>query len=320
MINNKNILITGGAGFIGGKLAYELSKYNKIYVYDNLFHERKDFTNEVNDKDIFFINGDILNYELLHNTIKDKSINIVIHAAGIAGIETVTKDSVRTMEVNAVGTFNVLKACNENKQNIEHIIDFSTSEVFGQIAYKTTETDNTVTCATGDARWVYAVSKLAAEHMSYCYHRQYGLPVTTVRPFNVYGPGQVGDSAMRTFILNAINNKDIKIHGDGSQIRAWCYIDDFIEGILSCLSHKESVGECFNIGDSKSVVTIYGLAKTILRLAHSKSNIVFEERQQADVSLRIPSVEKAKNLLNFEAKTDLEDGIMKTISYFKGEK
>lgn len=320
MLKNKNILITGGAGFIGGKLANDLETNNKVIIYDNLFHEREDLEEMKKKKNISFINGDVLDYHLLEKTIRDNEINIVIHAAGIAGIDTVIKDPVRTMEVNALGTFNVLKACKENSSIIEHVIEFSTSEVFGPIAYKTTEKDNTVSCATGDARWIYAVSKLAGEHMSHCYYKQYNVPVTTIRPFNVYGPGQIGDSAMRTFIINAINGKELKIHGDGSQIRAWCYVDDFVDGIKACLDNKNSVGECFNIGDSKSVTTIYYLAKTILSLAESESEIIFTDALKADVSLRIPSVEKAKSVLNFEAKVSLEEGIKRTIKFFKGGK
>ncbi len=194
---------------------------------------------------------------------------------------------------------------------------FSTSEIFGQHAFRSDETDPAVLGQVGEARWTYAVSKLAEEHLAIAYYKERQLPTTVVRPFNIYGPGQIGDGALRTFIKRAIKDEPIEIHGDGTQIRAWCYVDDMIEGALIALEHPDAVGEAFNIGNQRAIVTIYGLASAVVRVLGSKSDITFTRKDYADVELRIPSVEKARRLIGFEAKVDLEEGIRRTADYYR---
>jgi UDP-glucose 4-epimerase len=120
------------------------------------------------------------------------------------------------------------------------------------------------------------------------------------------------------FIEQALQDKEIHIHGEGNQIRAWCYIDDFIDGLLLAMTHPKAIGESLNIGNARAVVTIYGLAQTIVRVLGSKSTIRFTHKDYADVELRVPSVDKARKLLGFEAKVDLEEGIRRTAEYFRG--
>jgi UDP-glucose 4-epimerase len=174
-----------------------------------------------------------------------------------------------------------------------------------------------VTGAVGEARWTYAISKLAEEHLAHAYYKERGIPTVTVRPFNVYGPGQVGEGAIKGFIQRALKDETLEIHGDGAQIRAWCYIDDLVRGIGLALVEKAAVGETFNLGNARAIVTIYGLANAIVRVLASRSRIVFTNKDYADVELRIPSVAKARKLLGFEAEVDLEDGILKTAEYYR---
>ena len=122
---------------------------------------------------------------------------------------------------------------------------------------------------------------------------------------------------MRTFILRAIKNETIEIHGDGTQIRAWCYVDDMVDGTMITMEHPDAVGESFNIGNQRAVVTIYGLASAVVRVLHSESDIIFTRKDYADVELRIPSVKKARELIGFEAKIDLEEGIRRTADYYR---
>lgn len=313
-MQNKNIFITGGAGFIANTLIRNLIDNNKITVYDNFHRDTLTASGLINHPNISIVKGDVLDYPLMEQSIKGH--NIIVHAAGIAGIDTVIKDPVKTMRVNMMGTANALEAAH-NAGGIERFIDFSTSEVFGSMAFRSTETDQTVAGTTGEARWTYAVSKLAGEHLAHAYYSKHGLPVVTVRPFNVYGPGQTGEGAIQIFIKKALNNEDIYIHGDGNQIRAWCYVDDFVECLFKCLDHPKAIGESFNIGNARAVITILGLAQTVCRVLNSKSKIIFQPPLSADIALRIPSVDKAQDILGFKAKVDLEEGVLKTAEFFK---
>ena len=143
------------------------------------------------------------------------------------------------------------------------------------------------------------------------------MPTVTLRPFNIYGPGQVGEGALKKFTQRALKNEVIHIHGDGSQIRAWCYIDDFMDGLMCAIVHPKAVGESFNIGNQAAVITIYRLAKDVVRTLDSKSEIVFSGRSTVDVEIRIPAVKKARELIGFQAKVDLEDGIRRTADYYR---
>lgn len=314
IIENKTIFITGGAGFIANTIISRVVEKNKIVVYDNFHRDTLSKSAYANHPNIKIIKGDVLDATRLTEAMKGS--NIVIHAAGIAGIDTVIKDPVKTMRVNMIGTANALEAASENSIT-DRFIDFSTSEIFGSYAFKSTETDNTVSGSAGEARWTYAVSKLAGEHLAHAYYKKYNLPTVTVRPFNVYGPGQTGEGAIQIFIKKALKNEDIIINGDGNQIRAWCFVDDFVDCIMLALEKKEAIGESFNIGNARAVTTILGLAETVLRVLKSNSKIIFKDALSADVELRIPSVEKAKNLLGFKSKVDLEEGVLRTAKWME---
>ncbi len=316
MIEKKTIFITGGAGFIGSALIGRLVENNKITVYDNLSRnslKRKPFRDHPN---LTLVTGDVLDFNRVSEAMQEQ--DIVVHLAAIAGIDTVVKSPVATMRVNMIGTVNVVEAASRLPK-CERVVCFSTSEVFGQQAFRSEETDNAVVGEVGEARWTYAVSKLAGEHLAIAYFHEKHLPTTVLRPFNVYGPGQVGEGALRTFVLRALKNEPIQIHGGGSQIRAWCYVDDLVDATLLAIEHPKAIGESFNIGNEKAVITVYGLANTVVRVLNSTSPIVFTRKDYLDVELRVPSVKKARELLGFEAKIDLEDGIRCTADYYRSQ-
>lgn len=314
MITGKNIFITGGAGFIANTLIKNLIEDNKIIAYDNFHRDTLTGSRYTDNPNLTIVRGDVLDKDTLSGAMK--GADIVVHAAGIAGIDTVILDPVKTMNVNMIGTANALEAAKNNGVK-GRFVDFSTSEIFGPMAYKSTEESNTVAGSAGEARWVYAVSKLAGEHLSLAYFKQYGLPTVTVRPFNVYGPGQTGEGALQVFVKRAINDQDIFINGDGTQIRAWCYVDDFIDCLLQVIENPKAVGQSFNIGNARAVITILGLAQTVCRVLNSRSKILYRDQLSADIELRIPSVEKTEKVLGFKAKVDLEEGILRTGEYFK---
>jgi nucleoside-diphosphate-sugar epimerase len=314
MGSRKRVLITGGAGFIGSSLAKRLLPEYEVVILDNLHRNALAHTDLL--QHVEFIQADVRDTEKVRKAVK--GCNIVVHMASIAGVDTVMKNPVLTMQVALKGTINVLEAAFE-EGNIERFVDFSTSEVFGQYAFKVHEGDISHLGAVGEARWTYAVSKLATEHLAISYYKQFGFPACSVRPFNIFGPGQVGEGAIHHFIVRALRGEDLIIHNDGSQIRSWCYIDDIVEGVVLTLTKKEAVGEVFNIGNPKNTITIYQLAKEIIRLSESKSRIRFVEWPFADVELRIPDISKAKKLLGFEPKVDLEDGLLRTIAWYKAK-
>jgi len=314
-LQGKRVVVTGGAGFIGTTLARELVDRNEIVAVDNLHRDALSQTELADHPNFTLHQGDVLDADLIRELAQGATH--IVHCAGIAGVDTVLQSPVRTMRVNVIGTYNVLEAGLATAATLERLVDFSTSEVFGSQAFRVAETSATVTGSVGEARWTYAVSKLAGEHMSHAYHAELGLPTTSVRPFNVYGPGQIGGGAIRAFIEAALAGEDLTIHGDGSQIRAWCYVEDMVRGTLLALEHPNAVGESFNIGNARSAVTIYDLAQRIKRLTGCPGEIVFRPLHYTDVELRIPNVDKARDLLGFEAGVELDEGLARTVAWYR---
>lgn len=312
-IEGETVFITGGAGFIGSQLAGLLVARNRVVVFDNMARDALSGKPYADHPNLRLIQGDVLDAAAV--TEAAKGATYVIHCAGIAGIDTVVRKPVKTLSVNMIGSANALEAA-ARQDGIKRVVCFSTSEVFGQLAFRSEETSPAVLGAAGEARWTYAVSKLAEEHLAHAWFKQEGLPTVTVRPFNVYGPGQVGEGALRAFVQRALAGEDIVVHGDGTQIRAWVYVDDMLEGVLRSMVMPEAIGESFNIGNPRTITTIYGLANTVIRVLESSSQVIFGPRLSADIDLRIPRVEKARELLGFEAKVDLEEGILRTASFY----
>jgi nucleoside-diphosphate-sugar epimerase len=314
VIQGKKILLTGGAGFIGTTLAGRLVDENEIVILDNFHRNALRHTRLSDHPNVKVIRGDVTDPQAAHAAAE--GCEIIVHLAAIAGVDTVLRMPVDTMKVAILGTYNMLEAARQQPR-LERFVDFSTSEVFGSYAYNVREADLTSLGAVGEARWTYAVSKLATEHLAHNYHKQFGIPAVSVRPFNIYGPGQIGEGAIHRFIVQALRDENITIHNDGSQIRAWCYVDDMISGLLACLERDEAVGQAFNIGNPRSVVTIYNLAMQIAHLSGSRSKISFVPWNQTDVELRIPNIEKARRLLGYEPQVDLEDGLQRTIQWYR---
>jgi len=312
-ITGKRLFVTGGGGFIGSRLCARLIEDNEVVIYDNGRRDALRHTELATHPRVTVIRGDVMDYDNVLKSMKD--CQMVVHLAAIAGVEDVFKHPVLTMKVNMIGTYNVLEAALHSQ--MERVLDFSTSEVFGSYAFRVQEADVTSLGAVGETRWTYAVSKLATEHLAHNYYKEFGMPTASIRPFNIYGPQQVGQGAIHAFAVKALNNEDLVVYNDGSQIRAWCFVDDIVEGVILALTKKEAIGQAFNIGNPRSVVTVYNLAREVIRVSNSKSKIRFETVDRADVELRIPSIAKARELLGFEPKVDLEDGLRQTIEWYR---
>jgi nucleoside-diphosphate-sugar epimerase len=308
-------VLTGGAGFIGTTLSRRLIDDNEIVVLDNLHRDAMGATEVASHQNLTFVQADVLDADAVRETLEGATH--IVHLAAIAGVDTVLESPVRTMRVNMIGTYNVLEAAHATLDTVERLVDFSTSEVFGRHAYKVEEVHETAQGSVGEARWTYAVSKLAGEHLAHSYHDEFGLPTVSVRPFNVYGPGQIGGGAIRAFIETALAGDDLVIHGDGSQVRAWCYVDDLVDALLLVLERPEAVGEVFNIGNERSVLTILELAGQIRKLMGAEIDITFRPLHYTDVEMRIPNIDKARKLLRWEPQVDLEEGLSRTIAWYR---
>lgn len=312
-VTGKRILITGGAGFIGSHLAERLVEENQVVVYDNLHRNAIQFCDFVDHPNFRIVHGDIMDRATLEEAVH--GCQIVIHCAAIAGVYSVVRNSVMTMEVNLLGTHRALQVAVDAK--VERFVHFSTSEVYGPFIHKGKESDPNTIGALGETRWTYAASKLASEHMAFAYAKEYGLPLVIVRPFNIYGPRQVGEGAIRAMILRALTNEPIILYNDGTQIRAWCFVDDFVHGLLQCLERPEAVGQVFNLGNPQGTTTNLELARMIKRLTESNAAIVFQEHPGPEVEVRVPSIEKAAGLLGYTPRVLLEDGILKAMEWYR---
>ena len=315
MLKGKRFFLTGGAGFIGTTIARLLADDNEVVLYDNLHNNALQHTDLGQHPNITLVQGDILDLDLLRASAANATH--IIHMAAIAGVATVLKSPVRTMRVNLMGTANVAEVAQGLGNQLERLVDFSTSEVFGRHAYKVEETHEMSGGQVGEARWSYAVSKLAGEFFLHAYFEEFGVPVAVVRPFNIYGPNQIGVGAIHHFVRHAVLNEEITVHNDGAQIRAWCYMDDIADAVLEILENDAAIGQSFNIGNPRSVCTTYDLALRIKRLANSESPIVFKPLEYTDVEIRIPDITRSREVLNWEPKVDLDEGLLRTIEWYR---
>jgi len=298
----KKMLITGGTGFIGSNLCIRFSDKYKVTSFSDY-----DRVSDLFPRDkVQSICGTTL------HLLDIKKQDIIIHCAGITGINKVLENPYKALESNILGDINILSLFNNMKP--EHLIIFSSGEALGtNTNYKPDHIDFPLY----DDRWCYGLSKLVAEYLSLSNIKVYNNPITVVRPFNIYGPGQVGGGAIRTFIQQALKDELITVHGDGSQVRSWCYIDDFVNGIELILENSnESIKKIYNIGNSQMVISILELAKLITELLNSKSQIDFVEAPFVDVEYRVPEISEITKL-GFMNYTQLKDGILKTAEWFK---
>jgi nucleoside-diphosphate-sugar epimerase len=316
-LTGRHVFITGGAGFIATTLAGRLADDNRITLYDNLHNDALRNSPLRRHPNVKFVKGDVLDAAGLAAAVAP-DVTHVVHCAAIAGVGTVLQDPIRTLKVNILGVFNVLDAV-AALPKLERFIDFSTSEVFGRQAYNVREDNVSPTVRVGEARWTYSISKLAGEFIAHSYHTMRKVPTVTVRPFNIYGPNQVGIGAIRQFTLRALRNEDVVVHNDGTQIRAWCYVDDFVHGVLLGMTRPEAVGKSYNIGNPRSVLTTLELAKLVIRTAGSKSRIVFQPLDYTDVEVRTPDITAARRDLGYEPVVEMEEGIVRTVEWFRAQ-
>ena len=314
------VLVTGGAGYIGSHLVDALIKRgDEVLVIDNLSTGKIENIRHVLGHPTFhFINDSILNEALLERFVP--SMDLIFHLAAAVGVRNVLQDPLAAINTNVRGTEVVLGLA---FKYWKRLVLASTSEIYGKASHVPfREDDDRVLGSTAVARWSYSMSKAIDEHFAFAYTVK-GLPVSILRYFNSYGP-RLDERGYGSVVANltrqALRGEPLTVHGDGKQTRCFTYIDDTVAGTLLAGEVKEAIGEAFNIG-SPNETSILDLAKLIKRLTRSKSPIAFQAYEAyygegfEDPRRRVPSVDKAKRLLGFAPKVDLETGLKKTIAW-----
>ena len=293
----KRVLITGGAGFIGSALAKRLVDRNLVVLFDRGFvGTSATLSSAWGHANIETIEGDILDPAAVAAAVA--GADVVVHLAAIVGVKSVLARGRETIEVNFIGTSNLLRAV-EQRRDLHRFVYFSTSEVFEMNSFRAGEDTPASIGSVNEARWTYSIAKLAGEHLVHTYHRELDLPTVIVRPFNVFGSLRLGDHAMLRFIVAAMRGDDLEVHGDGTQIRSWCYIDDFVDALLRMIALPQASGEAFNVGNPRNTLTIYELARRVINLLGARSRVRFAAIDFSDIDVRVPRLRKAEELLGF---------------------
>jgi len=308
----ERVLITGGAGFLGTHLCERLVGDVRVRIFDSFHRNALRFTDIATHPAVEIVQGDVLDYERVLNVVD--GCDLVIHAAAIAGVSHYLTQPLTTMETNLIGSYNVLRAAAQRK--VKRFLMLSSCEVYGQHARWTAEEEATAIGTPLESRWCYGASKVGSEHLAMAFQRQKNLPVTILRPFNIYGPRQIGEGAIANFCRRAVRGEPIEIYGTGSQRRAWCHVEDFTRAVLLCLE-RESGGEVFNIGNPDGDAAVSELARLIVEISGSRSELRFLPQSWAETQERRPNIARARRVLGFEPRVSLRDGIARTVEWFR---
>ncbi len=317
----KKIFITGGAGFIGSHIVDSLlQKEYEVIVYDNFSSGIMDNLKHIKNDKLTIINGDILDYQKLESSMR--GCDFVSHHAAQLEIFLAYDEPEKDLEVNTVGTLNVLKAAKKN--NIKKVINISSACVYGQTSLAKKESDDV------NPNWDYGVSKLAAEKYAKIYNDYKNLPVVSLRYGIVYGEREWFRRVLPIFLKRVINEESPVVFGDGEQIRDFIYVKDVVEFHNLCLEDDRANGQSFNVGTNKPT-TIKELAETTVLLSNKIIKVIYEQtkegefskiikdkkRNTAELGTMLLDMSKAKEILGWEPKTNLIDGLKNEYEWAK---
>jgi UDP-glucuronate decarboxylase len=306
----KRILITGGAGFIGSHLCERLlNEGNEVICVDNFFTGSKDNIKHLLGNPYFEVIRHDITFPLYVEV--DEIYNLACPASPIH----YQLDPVQTTKTSVLGAINMLGLA--KRLNIR-ILQASTSEVYGDPTVHPQKEDYWGNVNPIGPRACYDEGKRCAETLFFDYYRQHNLDIKVVRIFNTYGPRMLPNDGrvVSNFIVQALKGEDITVYGDGSQTRSFCYIDDMVDGIIKMMNTEKGFTGPINLGNP-SEFSILELAEMVIKLTKSKSKIVFKPLPQDDPKQRQPDISLAKSKLNWEPKVPLEEGLIRTIEYFK---
>lgn len=320
----KNILITGGAGFIGSNLCHYLTKQNfNVLCLDNFddFYSEEIKLNNIksllNEKSFTLIRGDIRDGKLLKTIFENNKIETVIHLAAKAGVRNSILNPSEYFDINLNGTLTLLEAMSSN--GVKNLVFASSSSVYGNKNGKLKETE---TCNKQISP--YAVSKKTAELLNYSYHVNFNMNVINLRLFSVYGKNQRPDLVIHKFFNQISQNKPIELYGNGETKRDYTYIDNVVEAIYNSVlyveTQKQCVYEIINIGNDKPISLLILLDYIKEAIQTDKIEFVKKEIEKGDVETTHADIEKAKKLLNYNPSVSLNEGIKLFYDWFKTKK
>ena len=317
-----NIIVTGGAGFLGSYICEKLlARGHHVTVVD--MADGSKIEHLLGNPKFVFHQDSILNNDFWNRDINLEEADIIFHFAAIADPKRYVFDPLTTLEIDLQGSLNVFKAAAKYKVKVTFA---STSEIYGKnpnIPWK--EDDDRILGSTQINRWCYSSAKAAGEHYLQAYHQKEGLPFVIYRFFNVYGPrlDDLGSGrVIPIFLEQFLKGEPVTVHGDGAQTRSYAYVEDVVEGVVECGLNPKAENQIFNIGNSRET-SVRELAELIKKVGGFKSPIklvphkeVFGDKYE-DIPRRVPDVSKIKNLIGWEDRTSLEEGLKKTIEYYR---
>jgi len=308
----KNVVVTGGAGFLGSHLCdYLINRGEKVICIDNLFTGSKENISHLIDNSNFkFINHDIIDPLYLEDVMIDQIYNLACPASPIH----YQINPVRTIKANTIGVINVLGLAKKHKARI---LQASTSEIYGDPLIHPQVESYRGNVNTIGPRACYDEGKRVSETLFFDYYRQHKLEIRVVRIFNTYGPRMAHEDGrvVSNFILQALKNEPITIYGDGTQTRSFCYVSDLIDGIYKLMNVESFTGPV-NIGNPNEI-NLLVLAQKIIEIIGSQSQLIFKNLPEDDPKQRNPNISLAREVLKWEPRISLDEGLTKTVDYFK---